>query len=60
MVLYCGFDRITTYSFLYYNVGEEDDGYEDSNEIVTRTQFPESWLWKDVSLPKCDVNSPNW
>uniref|UniRef100_A0A8C9ZM46 Anaphylatoxin-like domain-containing protein n=1 Tax=Sander lucioperca TaxID=283035 RepID=A0A8C9ZM46_SANLU len=29
---------------------EEDDSYLDSNEIGSRTNFPESWLWSDVPL----------
>uniref|UniRef100_A0A8C7XBC1 Uncharacterized protein n=1 Tax=Oryzias sinensis TaxID=183150 RepID=A0A8C7XBC1_9TELE len=28
--------------------GETDDSYMDSNEIVTRSNFPESWLWTDI------------
>ncbi|XP_041640227.1 complement C3-like [Cheilinus undulatus] len=32
---------------------EEDDGYRDMNEIVSRTKFPESWLWSDIPLPSC-------
>uniref|UniRef100_A0A8C7XQI0 Uncharacterized protein n=1 Tax=Oryzias sinensis TaxID=183150 RepID=A0A8C7XQI0_9TELE len=27
---------------------ETDDSYMDSNEIVTRSNFPESWLWTDI------------
>ncbi|XP_070782562.1 complement C3-like [Enoplosus armatus] len=36
-----------------YRLGEEDDSYMDSNEIVSRTKFPESWLWSDIKLPTC-------
>ncbi|KAF4118186.1 complement C3-like [Onychostoma macrolepis] len=32
---------------------DEDDEYIDSDEIVSRTQFPESWLWEEVYLPTC-------
>ncbi|XP_037545595.1 complement C3 [Nematolebias whitei] len=32
---------------------EEDESYMDSNEIVSRTNFPESWLWSDITLPAC-------
>ncbi len=32
---------------------DEDDEYKDSDDIVSRTQFPESWLWEDVTLPTC-------
>ncbi|XP_035861680.1 complement C3-like [Sander lucioperca] len=38
---------------------EEDDSYLDSNEIVSRTEFPESWLWSDVTLPACPQQKPN-
>uniref|UniRef100_A0A672KBF5 Complement C3-like n=1 Tax=Sinocyclocheilus grahami TaxID=75366 RepID=A0A672KBF5_SINGR len=31
---------------------DDDDDYQtDSEEIVSRTQFPESWLWEVVDLP---------
>ncbi|XP_024115560.1 complement C3 [Oryzias melastigma] len=36
---------------------ETDDSYMDSNEIVTRTNFPESWLWNDIILPECPINT---
>ncbi|XP_059191662.1 complement C3-like [Centropristis striata] len=32
---------------------EEEDGYIDSVDIITRTRFPESWLWTDIVLPPC-------
>eukprot|EP00066_Takifugu_rubripes_P021351 XP_011610617.1 PREDICTED: complement C3-like isoform X1 [Takifugu rubripes] len=38
--------------------GEEDDSYMDSDEIVSRTQFPASWLWMDVKLPPCPETQP--
>uniref|UniRef100_A0A8C7X9G7 Anaphylatoxin-like domain-containing protein n=1 Tax=Oryzias sinensis TaxID=183150 RepID=A0A8C7X9G7_9TELE len=38
---------------------ETDDSYMDSNEIVTRSNFPESWLWTDIILPQCPQNIPN-
>ncbi|XP_078794520.1 complement C3-like [Oryzias latipes] len=38
---------------------ETDDSYMDSNEIVTRSNFPESWLWSDIILPQCPQNIPN-
>nr|QOL70921.2 complement component 3 [Tor putitora] len=31
---------------------DDDDYYTDSEEIVSRTQFPESWLWEEFDL--CD------
>ncbi|XP_022072811.1 complement C3-like isoform X3 [Acanthochromis polyacanthus] len=34
--------------------GEEDDtSYMDSTDIVSRTNFPESWLWSEIKLPAC-------
>ncbi|XP_067438865.1 complement C3-like isoform X2 [Thunnus thynnus] len=38
---------------------EEDDSYMDSNEIVTRTHFPESWLFIEINLPACPPNKPD-
>ncbi|KAF3687376.1 Complement C3 Complement C3 beta chain Complement C3 alpha chain [Channa argus] len=38
---------------------EEDDSYMDSNEFVSRTKFPESWLWSDIKLPACPRETPN-
>uniref|UniRef100_A0A3Q1IW90 Complement component c3a, duplicate 5 n=1 Tax=Anabas testudineus TaxID=64144 RepID=A0A3Q1IW90_ANATE len=32
---------------------EDDNSYMDSNEIVSRTKFPESWLWSEIKLPAC-------
>uniref|UniRef100_A0A4W6E087 Complement component c3a, duplicate 5 n=1 Tax=Lates calcarifer TaxID=8187 RepID=A0A4W6E087_LATCA len=29
---------------------DDDNSYMDSNEIVSRTKFPESWLWSDITL----------
>ncbi|XP_067258556.1 complement C3-like [Chanodichthys erythropterus] len=29
---------------------DDDDYYTDSDEIVSRTQFPESWLWEEIDL----------
>ncbi|XP_033961544.1 complement C3-like isoform X1 [Pseudochaenichthys georgianus] len=37
---------------------EDDDSYDDSNEIVSRTKFPESWLWSDITLPACTGPNP--
>uniref|UniRef100_A0A3Q2EAS2 Complement C3-like n=1 Tax=Cyprinodon variegatus TaxID=28743 RepID=A0A3Q2EAS2_CYPVA len=36
---------------------ESDDSYLDSNEIVSRTKFPESWLWTDIQLPACPAGN---
>lgn len=41
-------------------LGESDDSYMDSNEIVSRTKFPESWLWIDIQLPRCPANAQKW
>ncbi|XP_028998601.1 complement C3-like [Betta splendens] len=38
---------------------EDDNSYMDSNEIVTRTHFPESWLWKNIKLPACSRQNPD-
>ncbi|KAM7393941.1 hypothetical protein PAMP_020774 [Pampus punctatissimus] len=37
---------------------EDDNSYMDSNEIVSRTKFPESWLWSDIPLPACPPQTP--
>ncbi|XP_052459368.1 complement C3-like [Carassius gibelio] len=31
----------------------ESEEFVNSDDIVTRTLFPESWLWEEVALPKC-------
>ncbi|XP_067353923.1 complement C3-like isoform X4 [Channa argus] len=36
---------------------EDDNSFMDSNEIISRTKFPESWLWTDIKLPAC--SNPN-
>uniref|UniRef100_A0A4W6DX62 Uncharacterized protein n=1 Tax=Lates calcarifer TaxID=8187 RepID=A0A4W6DX62_LATCA len=38
---------------------DDDNSYMDSNEIVSRTKFPESWLWSDITLPACPRQTPN-
>uniref|UniRef100_A0AAY5KVW7 Anaphylatoxin-like domain-containing protein n=1 Tax=Esox lucius TaxID=8010 RepID=A0AAY5KVW7_ESOLU len=39
---------------------EEDDGdYMSSEDIVSRSQFPESWMWEDKILPECPDNDKN-
>ncbi|XDV16116.1 hypothetical protein PO909_015958 [Leuciscus waleckii] len=32
------------------NEDDDDDYYTDSDEIVSHTQFPESWLWEEIDL----------
>nr|XP_046263063.1 complement C3-like isoform X2 [Scatophagus argus] len=41
------------------SLGDTDDSYMDSNEITSRTHFPDSWLWSDIQLPSCPVRNPN-
>ncbi|XP_030635551.1 complement C3-like [Chanos chanos] len=36
---------------------EDDDLFVDSDDITSRTQFPESWLWEDELLPQCPATS---
>uniref|UniRef100_A0A7N8YJV6 Complement C3-like n=1 Tax=Mastacembelus armatus TaxID=205130 RepID=A0A7N8YJV6_9TELE len=36
---------------------EDDDSYVDNSNIVTRTNFPESWLWTTIDLPACSQQS---
>ncbi|XP_076583460.1 complement C3-like [Chaetodon auriga] len=38
---------------------EDDNSYIDSSDIVSRTKFPESWLWSDIKLPVCPRKTPN-
>uniref|UniRef100_A0A3P9MSY0 Complement C3-like n=1 Tax=Poecilia reticulata TaxID=8081 RepID=A0A3P9MSY0_POERE len=37
----------------------EVDDYYMSNKITTRSKFPESWLWYDLTLPECPGEDPN-
>ncbi|KAI1886574.1 hypothetical protein AGOR_G00197210 [Albula goreensis] len=32
---------------------EDDDFYLSDADIVSRSQFPHSWLWEDLTLPAC-------
>ncbi|XP_036383959.1 complement C3-like [Megalops cyprinoides] len=32
---------------------DDDDYYISSEDIMSRTQFPESWLWVEETLPQC-------
>uniref|UniRef100_A0A671XMM3 Complement component c3a, duplicate 5 n=1 Tax=Sparus aurata TaxID=8175 RepID=A0A671XMM3_SPAAU len=38
---------------------EEDESYMDSDNIVSRSQFPESWQWTDITLGACSRQTPN-
>lgn len=47
--------------FHHDTLGEEaDNSYMDADEITSRTQFPESWLWSEIILPSCPPKTPNW
>uniref|UniRef100_A0A8C7JN59 Complement C3 n=1 Tax=Oncorhynchus kisutch TaxID=8019 RepID=A0A8C7JN59_ONCKI len=35
---------------------EEDEDFESFNDIISRSFFPESWLWNEESLPRCPDN----
>ncbi|KAM6971820.1 complement C3-like, partial [Aplochiton taeniatus] len=37
----------------------DDEDYMSSNSIQLHSWFPESWLWKDITLPSCPANNPN-
>ncbi|XP_076583682.1 complement C3-like [Chaetodon auriga] len=51
--------RASTIMDFHSSWGEEDDIYMDSNDIISRTKFPGSWLWADIKLPPCPRNTPN-
>ncbi|XP_051992807.1 complement C3-like [Xyrauchen texanus] len=35
-------------------LGEDDDDYYiESDKILSRTKFPEAWLWEEIDLPAC-------
>uniref|UniRef100_A0A7N8XQP4 Complement C3-like n=1 Tax=Mastacembelus armatus TaxID=205130 RepID=A0A7N8XQP4_9TELE len=38
-------------------LARNDDSYVDNSNIVTRTNFPESWLWTTIDLPACSQQS---
>uniref|UniRef100_A0A7N9ASP1 Complement C3-like n=1 Tax=Mastacembelus armatus TaxID=205130 RepID=A0A7N9ASP1_9TELE len=44
-------------SLLLARSEEDDDSYVDNSNIVTRTNFPESWLWTTIDLPACSQQS---
>ncbi|KAG9337246.1 hypothetical protein JZ751_029531 [Albula glossodonta] len=37
--------------------GEDDDQYVDSEDIISRVQFPETWLWEMLTLPPESVST---
>ncbi|XP_045902752.1 complement C3-like isoform X2 [Micropterus dolomieu] len=51
--------RASTETDVRTSLDEEDYSYMDSSEIVSRTKFPESWLWSDIRLPPCTQQNPN-
>ncbi|XP_034722257.1 complement C3-like, partial [Etheostoma cragini] len=32
--------------------------YKESDDITSRTNFPESWMWIDQTLPACPQDTP--
>ncbi|XP_053713561.1 complement C3-like isoform X2 [Synchiropus splendidus] len=40
-------------TLLLARVDDDDDSYIDSNDIRSRSKFPESWLWTYIHLPAC-------
>uniref|UniRef100_A0A671YQJ8 Complement C3-like n=1 Tax=Sparus aurata TaxID=8175 RepID=A0A671YQJ8_SPAAU len=50
--LYCCKSSIKCINYFNNTLADqEDNSYMDSSEIVSRTKFPESWLWSDIKLP---------
>uniref|UniRef100_A0A4W4GV93 Anaphylatoxin-like domain-containing protein n=1 Tax=Electrophorus electricus TaxID=8005 RepID=A0A4W4GV93_ELEEL len=39
-----------------YLARKDDEAYLNPDDIISRTQFPESWLWEDPELPPCQGN----
>ncbi|XP_047659458.1 complement C3-like isoform X1 [Tachysurus fulvidraco] len=37
---------------------DDDDEFISSDEIFSRTNFRESWMWKSIDLPDCEENIP--
>ncbi|XP_067258551.1 complement C3 isoform X1 [Chanodichthys erythropterus] len=35
---------------------EEDEFDDQPDDVLVRTQFPESWLWEEITLPTCPSN----
>lgn len=38
----------------------ETEEFVNSDDIVSRTLFPESWLWEEVVLPNCPSTNRQW
>uniref|UniRef100_A0A8D0C8Z3 Complement C3 n=1 Tax=Scleropages formosus TaxID=113540 RepID=A0A8D0C8Z3_SCLFO len=41
-----------------FSRSSDDDNYISDRDIVSRTQFPESWLWQELMLPNCPPQNP--
>lgn len=39
-------------------LGEMSDDEDYDDDITSRTEFPESWLWQAVTLPDCSPGTP--
>ncbi|XP_076583640.1 complement C3-like [Chaetodon auriga] len=50
--------RASTTMDVQTDLGAEDDRYFDSTEIISRTAFPGSWLWRNIKL-SCPRNTPD-
>ncbi|XP_026992188.2 complement C3-like [Tachysurus fulvidraco] len=37
---------------------DDDDEFLSSDDITTRTNFLESWMWESIDLPDCEENIP--
>ncbi|XP_036789756.1 complement C3-like [Oncorhynchus mykiss] len=42
---------------LSHSEEDYDDAYMESEDIVSRSQFPESWMWEDTNLPECPAEN---
>nr|AZZ09376.1 putative complement component c3 [Ctenopharyngodon idella] len=40
----------------YLARSEEDDFDDEPDDVLVRTQFPETWLWEEITLPTCPSN----
>uniref|UniRef100_A0A673IS51 Complement C3-like n=1 Tax=Sinocyclocheilus rhinocerous TaxID=307959 RepID=A0A673IS51_9TELE len=49
--------KINDLFLLKLKTDDDDDYYTDSEEIVSRTQFPESMIWEEIDLPTYSVST---
>ncbi|KAG1955856.1 complement C3 [Pimephales promelas] len=52
-------DHRSTYSGeeeMYLSRSEDDDIDDEPDDVLVRTQFPETWLWEEIDLPPCPPN----